>query len=55
MVLHVLELDLPHTAMHVCSGSCVGKRPLSVGLVLAMRFYAGFMPIRKEEKKPDLA
>lgn len=55
MVLYVLEVDLPHTATHLWFGPCLGKCPVHIGFVLAMRFYADFMPIRKEEKKPDLA
>lgn len=55
MVLRELELDLPHTARHLCFGSWMGRCSLCIAFVLAMLFYVGSKPIRKVEKKPDLA
>lgn len=55
MVLCDLELSLPHTSTHLCFGSWMGRCYLGLTFVLAMLFYIDSMPIRKTEKKPDLA
>lgn len=55
MILCDLELGLPHTATHLFFGSWMGRCSLRVTFVLAVLFHIGAMPIRKAEKKPDLA
>lgn len=55
MVLCDLELDILHTATHLCFRLWMGRCSLCITFVLAMLFYIDSMPIRKVEKKPGLA